>query len=161
LEELSPAKTANELFGAHKTNLRKIAIATRNANDPTTQQYVQALLLSSTTSKSSNNTSSSFDRVRVFTNHSAVQDFCAMRHATELVGTVRSTFVVWAALLGGKDSNDHNNNNKIARLYSVDSQMGRKRAIKKNAPIFRYYNWTHPELKRRIHFELYRAEDVE
>ena len=81
----------------------------------------------------------------------SMQDFCAMRKTKELVGMVRSTFVVWAALLGNSDG--------IARLYSVDSTWTRKKFLKSGRPVFRSYNWTNSELKRRVHFELYQAED--
>jgi hypothetical protein len=77
--------------------------------------------------------------------------FCAMWHAVDLVGMVRSTFLVWAALLG----------TQTARLYSVDSPSTRKHSQKKGQPVFWTYNWTHPELQWRIHFELYLSEDME
>ena len=84
---------------------------------------------------------------------SAMYDFCAMIRTKELVGMVRSTFVVWAALLGNEDG--------VARLYSVDSRATRKQFSKNGKPIFRTYNWTHPRLQRRIHFELYQADAVD
>jgi hypothetical protein len=137
---MSPNKTAMELFGsANYRNYTKIAIATRYAGtDPRTQAYVQALVAQGYT-------------VRVMNQHSAMEDFCAMRHAVDLVGMVRSTFLVWAALLGTQTAN----------LYSVDSPSTRKHSQKKGQSVFRTYNWTHPELQRRIHFELYQSEDME
>ena len=133
-------------------------MATRDPSHRMVQEYVQALTSSSSSSSPPPPPMQPRRQVRVFTNHSAVQDFCAMTKATELVGMVRSTFVVWASMLG----------NGTARLYSVDSKMLRHRVnVKKRKkgkppkPIFRTYNWTHPELKRRIKFELYLAEDVE
>jgi excinuclease UvrABC helicase subunit UvrB len=129
-----------ELFGsANYRNYTKIAIATRySGTDLNTRAYIQALVAQGY-------------NVRVMSQNSAMEDFCAMRHAVDLVGMVRSTFVVWAALLG----------NHTARLYSVDSLSTRKHSQKKGHSVFRTYNWTHPELQRRIQFELYQSEDME
>jgi hypothetical protein len=129
-----------ELFRSSTSrNYTKIAIATRYAGtDGRTRAYSQALVDQGYT-------------VRVMNQHGAMEDFCAMRHAVDLVGMVRSTFLVWAALLG-----THN-----ARLYSVDSPSTRKHSHQKGQPLFRTYNWTHPELQRRIQFELYKSEDME
>ena len=77
-----------------------------------------------------------------------MEDFCCMLHATEVVGTVRSTFVIWAGLLG----------RGTTRLYSVESPETVAKAAKNNRPYFRAYNWTHPELQRRVKFELYKSE---
>lgn len=147
LEELSAHQVATEVFARPLARERKsIAIATRFPGHSASEEYYNALVQEDfdvqwLTKKDSNTHS----------HPSAMQDFCAMRRTIELVGMVRSTFVVWAALLG--------NPNGKARLYSVDSIWTRKKFGRNGKPIFRYYNWTHPELQRRIHFELYKAEE--
>jgi hypothetical protein len=151
MEELSPTKVATEVFGpGSASNATSVAIATRFPGRKATEDYADALrkrgintLLLATNAHNST----------LAPSQSAMQDFCAMRRTKELVGTVRSTFVVWAALLGNTDG--------VARLYSVDSISTRKKMAKDGKPIFRTYNWTHPELRRRIHFELYEADDVD
>lgn len=151
LEELSAHKVATEIF-AHRqpssnnsTQKKSIAIATRFPGRKASQEYFDTLL------------KEGFDVQWLAVKDgssssppSAMHDFCAMRRTTELVGMVRSTFAVWAALLG--------NANGTALLYSVDSTWTRKKYTMKGKPIFRTYNWTHPELQRRIHFELHKAE---
>jgi hypothetical protein len=149
LEELSPHKTATELFGNPNSNTsnknknnnkrtRKIAIATRWGHHVAMKEYIDTL-------------SSHGFEARWMADHSALEDFCAMRHATELVGTVRSTFVMWAGLLGFG----------LVRLYSVQSPATVEKAIQNRRPFFRTYNWTHPELQRRIRFELYQSEAMD
>lgn len=149
MEELSSRKVATEVFGKKSpSNSTSVAIATRFPGRKAANEYADALRQEGLnamwlTTKASNSSSPP----------SAMQDFCAMMRTKELVGMVRSTFVVWAALLGATDG--------LARLYSVDSKSTREKFKKTGKPIFRTYNWTHPDLKRRIHFELYQAEDVE
>jgi hypothetical protein len=140
LEELSPHKVATEVFrnGNNETTTNtptKIAIATRFAGRSRTDEYLETLQ------------QHGFDARLLSSNHSAMQDFCAMRNAPELVGMVRSTFVMWAALLG----------HGTARLYSVDSPATRRKYGANK--IFRSFQWTHPELQRRIRFELYQTEE--
>lgn len=143
LEELSAQKVATELFA--NSTAKSIAIATRFPGRRASLEYSNALQEQGI---------EPYWLTRNYENSppSAMQDFCAMRRTEELVGMVRSTFVVWAALLGNKDG--------AARLYSVDSTWTREKFGKNGKPIFRTYNWTHPELKRRIHFELYESEDL-
>jgi hypothetical protein len=146
LEELSPHKVATEVFSTTKGRTKtSIAIATRFPGRKASQEYFDALKQEGFTVQ--------WLTVKDAMSGSpppAMQDFCAMRRTMELVGMARSTFVVWAAFLGNPLGQ--------ARLYCVDSAWTRKRFAKTGRPIFRTYNWTHPELKRRIHFELYTAE---
>ena len=153
LEELSAHKVATEVFA--RQNLGKsnssapqsIAIATRFPRKKASQEYydelekqgfgVQWLAVKDDNSNSP---------------PAAIHDFCAMRRTKFLCGSVRSTFAVWAALLG--------NANGTAQLYSVDSTWTRKKYARNGKAIFRSYNWTHPELQRRIHFELYESEGL-
>jgi hypothetical protein len=122
LEELSPNKTAYELFG-HLQPGDKIAITTR-FNDPKyTLQYVEAL-------------ESRGLVVRLVTNQTSYKDFCFLAHAQkELVGMVRSTFLVWAGLLGTAQR---------VRMYSVESPMTIRVSKQKNRSILRSHNWAHP-----------------
>eukprot|EP00934_Nitzschia_sp_Nitz4_P008706 Nitzschia sp. Nitz4//scaffold36_size144017//111892//113219//NITZ4_003110-RA/size144017-processed-gene-0.89-mRNA-1//-1//CDS//3329549528//8696//frame0 len=143
LEEVTADMLATQTLAS--STLKKVAIATRFSGRKATDEYHDTL------------SSHGFD-VRYLTANtedngptSAMEDFCAMRRASELVGTVRSTFVVWAALLGNPE--------QTARLYSIDSPWTRKKSEKTGNPVFRTYNWTHPELQRRIHFELYHTDD--
>lgn len=136
--ELSPQKTAKELFGHLKqTADAKVAITTRIPNqiarnrvEALEQEGVQAYLLDDQT---------------------AVEDFCFLKESKkELVGNARSTFVFWAGLLGTVPK---------VRLYHVDNW-----GLRNRHPNFyeRFtFNWTHPELKKRIQFELYQAEEME
>lgn len=81
--------------------------------------------------------------VHVLAKSTPLQDFCMLQSATEsIVGLARSTFFLWAGLLGTTP--------KI-RAYSVDSEWKRQ----SNSPVWDHYNWTHPELKERFFFELY------
>jgi hypothetical protein len=149
LEELSAHKVATELFTlpSSANSTQSIAIATRFPERKASKEYFDALEKEGfhvrwLTIKDDSSQSPP----------SAMHDFCAMRRTTELVGSVRSTFAVWGSLLG--------NPNGTARLYSVDSTSARKKNVQSGRPIFRTYNWTHPELQRRIHFELYESEDL-
>ena len=138
---MSPHKTATELFGNSNHNItskKRIAIATRWGHHLAMTEYIDTL-------------SSQGFEARWMADHSAMEDFCAMRHAVELVGTVRSTFVMWAGLLGFG----------LVRLYSVQSPATVEKAMQKGRPLFRTYNWTHPELQRQIRFELYQSEEMD
>jgi hypothetical protein len=155
LEELSPHKVATEVFRNSNNNnattttkkKKKIAIVTRYPERSRTVEYLETLQ------------QHGFETRLLSRNHSAVQDFCAMQKAPELVGMVRSTFVLWAAVLG----------HGTARLYSVDSPATRRKYNdtttnnnnnnkNNNKMFFRDTQWTHPELQRRIHFELYQQQ---
>ena len=132
---MSPQKVATELFGPKHTSLKKVAIATRWWQDDNLQAYINAFQ------------DHGFE-VRSMQGHTAMEDFCTMLHATEVVGTVRSTFAVWAGLLG----------DGTARLYSVESPETVAKAAQNGRPYFRRYNWTHPDLQRQVKFELFRSE---
>jgi len=151
LEELSATKVATEVFGpGSSSNATTIAIVTRFPGHKAAGEYADAL------KKRGLHTmwlTTKVNDSEIPNSLSALHDFCVMIQTKELVGMVRSTFVVWAALLG--------NENGVARLYSVDSSATRKKFSKNGKPIFRTYNWTHPRLQRRIHFELYQADAVD
>jgi hypothetical protein len=139
LEELSPNKTAYELFG-HLQPGDKIAITTRFNYPKYTQQYVDAL-------------ESRGLVVRLVTNQTAFQDFCFLTQAQkELVGMVRSTFLVWAGLLGRAQR---------VRMYSVESPMTIRVSKQKNRTIFRSHKWINPILQSKISFELHTSEDMD
>lgn len=140
---MSAQIVATKVF--QNSTTKKVAIATRFAGRQAANEYLDALNARGFSVRFL--TTNDNDGVQP----SAMQDFCAMRKTTELVGTVKSTFVVWAALLG--------NTNGTVRLYSVDSPWTRQKSQKIGKPFFRTYNWTHPELQRRIHFELYQTEE--
>lgn len=144
LEELSPQKVATQLFGKKRSsNATRVAIATRFAGRKASKEYFDELQKQGF-------------QVRWLTQQkedgsppAAMQDFCAMLRAKELVGMVRSTFVFWAALLGNPEGH--------ARLYSVDSKWTRQKFEKNGRPVFRTYNWSNPDLQHRIQFELHQA----
>ena len=81
-----------------------------------------------------------------------MHDFCfLMQTQKELVGMAKSTYLFWASILG---------NVQHVRLYSIDSDATRKKVSDRGkGRVFFHYNWTHPELKRRIHYELYRQQE--
>lgn len=81
--------------------------------------------------------------VHVLARSTPLQDFCMLRSATEsIVGLARSTFFLWAGLLGSTPR---------VRAYSIDSEWKRQ----SNSPVWDHFNWTHPELKERFSFELF------
>ena len=150
LEELSPKKIAYEVF-QHLPNGSQIAITTRFGSHPTTRQYIETLQ------------QRGFE-VRLITNQTAVEDFCFLKSTQrELVGMVRSTFVVWAALLMDDNTTDDSRSasHAKARLYSVQSPHTIKKFAAKGKPIFRTYNWTHPKLQSRVFFELFTSEEMD
>lgn len=135
--ELAPFKVANEVF-AHSylqaANSTSVRITTRIFNQKA-RNYAEALQARGIPAS-------------VVTDQSAVQDFCFLKETKmELVGSARSTFVMWAALLG---------NVQKARLYHVDN-----RGLRERHPDFweRFtHNFTHPRLRDRVWFELYHAD---
>jgi hypothetical protein len=135
-EELSPNKTAFELFG----NLQagdKVAITSRYDTHPSVQPYVDALTRRGI-------------KVRVITGQSGVEDLCFLMHAQkELVGIAESTYATWAAHLG---------NAQKVRLYSIDSPS-RRINPGFSQRLFFHFNWTNPKLRRKVTFELYLAEE--
>ena len=133
-EELSPNKTADELFG-HLGKGDKVAIISRFSTSPTIQLYVEALERRGI-------------RARVITGQVGTEDFCFLMHAQrEMVGTASSSYLQWAAYLG---------NPTKARAYSVDSPSRRRRNGGETP--FYSFNYTHPDLASRFSFELYKAE---
>ena len=141
-DELSPNKTAHEVFDVASTNTYHnrttgIAITTRIPN-AASRAYVQALQHRGIPA-------------RLVTNQTGPQDFCFLASTQkELVVNARSTFGTWAGLIGNATS---------LRWYHVDNYGLRNRHAN-----FRQrfsYNWTHPELRRRVRFEWYRSEELE
>lgn len=133
--ELSPAKVAQEVFGTLEVNDR-VAITTRIINQKA-KNYVVALH-----ERGINAT--------IITDQSSVKDFCFLKQAQkEVVGSARSTFVFWAALLGQPHA---------IRLYHVNNA-----GLRLRHPDYweRFtYNFTHPKLKDRLRFELYHEEET-
>jgi hypothetical protein len=132
-EELSPYKTATELLKGPK-----VAITTRftKNNHSSVLAYKEAL-------------ESRGAQVRIVSdNHTAMEDFCFLRHANHLVGQDQSTFSFWAGLLG--DGNR-------TRIYAVKSRRTRH-SIKFDRLA---YKWTHPKLKGRIEYEVFNSEEMD
>ena len=128
-EELSPNKTAYELFG-HLNPGDKVAITTR-FGDKDVEPYVSALQAREL-------------QVRVIEGQSGTQDFCFLMSAQkELVGSFLSTFVSWAAYLGDM---------KRANLYRV---IGLNTPTDLRMP----FNWTHRRLKDRVFTFEYNSEE--
>lgn len=128
-EELSPNKTAFELFG-HLNPGDKVAITTRFGGKDV-EPYVSALQGRGL-------------QVRVIEGQSGTQDFCFLMSAQkELVGSLKSTFVTWAAYLGDM---------KRANLYRVISPNTRTKS-------FSPFNWTHQRLKNRVFTSEYNSEE--
>lgn len=156
--ELSPSKVANELFETNPLqdacSSYHVYITTRFFNR-ISRQYVEALQKqqtddSSSTTNITNDCDSKPTRTAsMVKDQTGVQDFCFMKRAqTELVGSARSTFVLWAALLS--------TSMQRARLYHVDN-----RGLRERYPNFwrlYAYNFTHPELQDKIVFQLYESE---
>lgn len=135
-EELSAQKIAYQLMGNLKEG-DKVAITTRIFSD-SVEEIVTALRGRGL-------------RVRVISGQSGVEDFCFLQKAQkELVGMVRSSFVLWAAYLG---------NAKQVRMYNVDSLFTRN--VKEAGGVRRnIFNWTHPEMQR-VKYETYKSEELE
>lgn len=154
-EELSPKKIATELF-SNLSSGDTVAIATRQIENDNENDDVEG----------SNGRVSSLDMIvgnmtqrnvttRLVTGQTGVQDFCFLMNAQrDLVGTMRSSFVRWAAYLG------NNNTQAVARLYTLDSPGLRS---KRGASYIRSRNvtWKNDELRRRIRHELYVSEEME
>ena len=137
-EELSLFQTARDLLGQEEMaspSNHSIAMTTRFPNDPSTMTLVQEVRALGTD-------------IRITQNHTALQDFCFLKHAQhELVGHYRSTFALWAALLG---------NARRVRFYAVEPASGK---FKKGLVQGFFYNWTNPLLKDRIRYEVYKEQD--
>jgi hypothetical protein len=134
-QELSPKKTVDELFG-HLQEGDQVKITTRIVNQAA-RNYVQAF-------------SDRGINASLITDQTGVQDFCLLKRASkELAGSARSTFVLWAALLGDATT---------VRLYHVDNW-----GLRKRHPDYweRFtYSWTNPKLQARVKFELYQSEEM-
>jgi hypothetical protein len=129
-EELSPNKTANELFANHKPE-DKIAVIGRfhAENVP----YLKAMK------------AAGFDARIVDAN--GEQSFCfLMSGQGELVGNAQSTFMMWAAYLG---------NASKARLYSLKSPS---RLMRSGSGYALSYNFTNPVLKKKMSLESINSE---
>lgn len=130
-EELSPNKTANELF-THLNSSDKVAITTRFGGD-NVAPYVSAMKERGL-------------QVRVIDDQTGTQDFCFLLTAQkELVGTLMSTYVMWGAILG---------DTKRANLYRVKSPNTQQIS-------FPALTWTHPKLKDRIYSQEIKSEEQE
>ena len=130
-EELGPQQVAAQVLG-HLQPGAKVAIVTRFPDSPQAQEYVDALQHRGLS-------------VRLLQNQTALQAFCFLLSAQqEIVGLARSTFFFWAGILGQAAR---------VRAVSVDSPSKRQ----SGTPLFDAYNWTNPELQRRVFFELYKA----
>lgn len=136
-EETTPNQTANLLFGHLKPG-DKVAITTRFQDNAYTRAQVRALEARGL-------------KVRVIAGQNAGQDFCFLTMAKkEFVGNVRSTYAMWAAILG---------NMQVARLYTVDSR-GLRQRYGGNFRNHLSYNWTNPKLDY-VRFETYKSEAKE
>jgi hypothetical protein len=133
-EELSPNRTANELF-PHLQPGAKVAIVSR-FQTPHTLAYVDAFQERGL-------------QVRTITKATGVQDFCfLLKTKRELAGSTRSTYCFWAALLGNATTN---------WLYSIASTSKYPNHLGNNnesSSLFQY-NWTHPEIRSRVRFPVF------
>jgi len=127
--ELSPQQAATELF-ADANGKQTIQITTRIPNR-FAREYATALNATLVTEYESH----------------PMHDFCYMHQAQHLVGNARSTFAIWAGYLGSGQ----------VRLYHVNNT-----GLWQRHPNFweRFtYNWTNPDLRRRVHWELYQSAE--
>ena len=138
-EELSPTKIAKEMFHDLKSG-DKVSIITRIKNEVVDQIQENITLAHPGVS------------VRVLTNNSGVQDFCLLKTAQkEIIGSVRSTFVSWAAFLGHQQR---------ARLYYLDSERFRSRYGGDDL-MFAEAKELIRNPQTRIQYEVYRSEQME
>lgn len=108
---------------------KKVAITSR-IHDPTAQAYVDYFSTHHGWS------------TRMVHHSKDTQDFCFLQHAhCHLIGGIRSTFVLWAGLLG---------NASMVTLYSIHSNET-LRALGESQVFFKYSFQT-AELQHRIHF---------
>lgn len=131
--DLNPNQVAHQLLG-HLKGGDWVAITTRRY-DATIQSYVQTL-----------QQQRGF-HVRVIQQSTGIQDFCFLRYAQkELIGHVRSTYAVWAALLSvGRNTRMM----PMTKLYIVDDDGLRRRFGETNSSWDRRfsYAWTNPQLR--------------
>lgn len=132
-EELTPQQAATELLG-HLPPGSKIAIASRG--EDYVQSYIDAL------------TERGYHVRTTPSSHTGVQDFCFLLQAQrELVGTMRSTYTRWAALLGRAER---------VQLYSMDSPWTRQaHGTPDRFPESLQYHWRRPDLKTKIHYRIF------
>jgi hypothetical protein len=140
-EELSPAKTAQELFG-HLHPGDKVAVVSRVYSN-TTQEYATALEQQLGL------------QVRVIVGNRGVEDFCFLvQTQQELAGIARSTFLQWAVVLGTAQT---------AYLYSIDSPATR-RSLGGDPHLGQYSNdatWTNPVLRDKVQLVIFQSEEME
>ena len=133
-EETTPNQTATLLFGHLKPG-DKVAITTRFRDNVNTRAQVRALEARGL-------------KVRVIAGQTDMQDFCFLSSTQkEFVGNARSTYVIWAAVLG---------NMEVARLYTLDS-MGLRQQYGANVHKHLSYEWTNTKLQY-LRFETYKSE---
>jgi hypothetical protein len=140
--ELAPNRTAQDLFPHLNPEKDHVRITTRIPNQKA-RNYILALREVRRQRGGIN--------ASLVEDQTGVQDFCFLKETQkELVGNARSTYVMWAALLG---------NGTLSRLYHVDNA-----GLRNRHPDFWElftYNWTNPELQRRIRFEVYESEEMD
>lgn len=126
--DLDPQQTAIELFG-HLEPGNKVAIITRYESE-TAQPYVDALEERGLV-------------VRVIQGQTGNEDFCFLMNThKEMIGIVYSTYLFWAGVLSKTCQR--------VVAYSVNT----KARAKSGRVVYMKYNWTHPELKRKMKFQL-------
>jgi len=139
-EELSPKKTADELFG-HLPPGSKVAVVSRFSKHERVRDYIEALQERNLTA-------------RIIQGQTGSQDFCFLHQTQQgLVALVKSTFAVWSGYL--------NSNNGTSRLYSVRSPRTQEMEDAEGKKMFRSINWTNPILKAKIRFELHNTEEMD
>jgi hypothetical protein len=90
---------------------------------------------------------------RVVAGQSGIQDFCFLYSTQkELAGSVTSTYVKWAAILG---------NARVAKLYLHDTQGLRTSVDLEDPRLVLGFPWTNPTLQSRIQFPVYQSEYME
>jgi len=84
--------------------------------------------------------------VRILPGQSGIQDFCFLKSAQHhVIGSARSTFFAWAALLSDA---------ALVSAYSIDTPAQRKWAATRGEFVRQHYNWTNPKLVDRVVFPL-------
>jgi hypothetical protein len=138
-EELDPYQTATQLLLMKGSQNKRVAITSRFPNDAKTMEYKEAL-------------ESQGIATRIISNQSGVQDFCFLKHASELVGLSESTFAFWAGYLGNATTTT-TQQRSVVRLYTVESPQRQRSFLKQLGT--NLVHWTHPALKDRFHYEIY------
>ena len=131
-QELGPHRVATMLLG-HLEPGSKVAMTTRFEDDPLVQEYITAIEKQKL-------------QIRLIVNQTGVQDFCfLLRAKQELIGVAKSTYARWAAYLGTAER---------VQLYALDNP-GSKEFIQQTMK----YPWKNSELKRRIQWPVFPAEE--